>query len=112
MKTRTRFVGLAMSVPMALFAYNPLHAMASTTTTPTCDGLAATKVVTAHSPHTVYGTQHRDVIVIKNAGHVVYARRGSDVICGSPGHDVIRAGAGNDVVRGRGGNDTISGGPG
>ena len=104
----TRLLPLVLAAPMSVFAYHPLQAIASEHGA-TCAGMAATIVVTSGSPHVVHGTAHRDVIDIKNAGHVVRAGRGNDVICGSSGHDVIFGGAGNDDVQGNGGNDDIDG---
>ena len=105
---RTRLLPLVLAAPMSVFAYHPLQAMASEHGA-TCDGVAATIVVTSSSPHVVHGTAHRDVIDIKNAGHVVRAGRGNDVICGSSGHDVIFGGAGNDEINGGAGDDDIQG---
>src|SRR5947209_9762277 len=109
-RSAARVFALVMSTPMALLAYNPVHALASTASR--CDGHAVTMTVTSHSPHTVHGTSHRDVIVIKSAGHVVDAGGGNDIICGSGGHDVINGGGGNDVVFAAGGNDVVNGGAG
>src|SRR3954447_6076922 len=108
MLRRARAVTLVMAGPMSLFAYHPLHAMASTHDA-TCDGMSATKVVTAGSPHVVHGTSHRDVIKIEAAGHVVRGRGGNDVICGSTGHDTIFGGSGHDTVLASGGNDDVDG---
>src|SRR4051812_26452610 len=96
---RTRTVALAMAAPMALLAYHPLPALAGSShhSHATCDGHAATMVVTSNSPHVVHGTSHRDVIEVKSAGHVIHAGKGRDLICGSSHHDTVMAGGGSDV---------------
>ena len=53
--SRPRLVAVVLATPLSLFAYHPLAAIAST---PSCAGHAATKVVTASSPHIVLG--HRE----------------------------------------------------
>src|SRR3954447_5654148 len=106
MLRRARAVTLVMAGPMSLFAYHPLHAMASSHDA-TCDGRSATMVVTAGSPHVVHGTSHRDVIKIAARGHVVRAAGGNDVICGSGGHDTIFGGSGQDTVLAAGGDDDV-----
>src|SRR5205823_6702650 len=110
MRNRTRVLALSLAMPMSLFAYHPLAALASTTAT--CDGHAVTMTVGAHSPHTVDGTGHRDVIRITAPGHVVHGEGGSDIICGSSGADTIFGDSGNDIIFAGGGNDTVSGGDG
>jgi hypothetical protein len=40
-------------------------------------------VVDPGSPHVVRGTHRRDVIVIRDPGHVVGAGAGADLVCGS-----------------------------
>ncbi|HEX2892479.1 MAG TPA: calcium-binding protein [Marmoricola sp.] len=80
--------------------------------TPTCAGQHATRVVTSSSPHVVRGTSHRDVIVVRDPGHVVKTLGGNDLVCGSAGHDVIVGGAGNDELLGQGGSDRLVGGAG
>src|SRR4051794_21953231 len=111
MLRRSRTLTLVLAGPLSLFAYHPLHALASPGGA-TCDGMAATKVVTSHSPHSVNGTSHRDVIVMRASGHVVHARGGNDIICGSSGHDTIFGGHGQDTILGEDGNDDINGGAG
>ena len=61
MLLRSRTLTLMLAGPLSLFAYHPLHAVASTGGH-SCDGLTATTVVTSSSPHIVRGTDHRDVI--------------------------------------------------
>ena len=73
MTLRCRALGVALALPFALFAYNPLHAVASPAPAASCAGRPATMVVTAHSPRVVHGTSHRDVIVTKVPGHVIDA---------------------------------------
>ena len=73
--TRRRTLALVMSTPMALFAYNPMHALAAGTQSHSmCDGHAVTMTVSSSSPHVVDGTNHRDVIRVNAAHHVVNAR--------------------------------------
>ena len=85
--------------------------------TPTCRGVAATKVGTAAS-ETIQGTPARDVIVARAGNDRVYAYGGRDLICANRGADVVRAGSradrviggpGNDRVLGRRGNDRLIG---
>ena len=117
------------AVPTALLASYPMTP-ATAAGPVTCAGQVATVVVTAHSPHVVYGTGHHDVIAIHDSGHVVRARAGSDLVCGSAGQDVVYGGAGadhlygnhgadhmygghgDDTIRGRDGDDHLYGGPG
>ncbi|MBV9291718.1 MAG: hypothetical protein JO222_04645, partial [Frankiales bacterium] len=114
MLRRSRAITLALAGPMSLFAYHPLSAVAAPAHHhhASCDGLRATMVVTSHSPHTVHGSSHRDVIAVLAAGHVVKAGKGNDVICGSNGHDALFGQAGRDTIFGEGGNDDLVGGSG
>jgi Ca2+-binding RTX toxin-like protein len=112
-RARIRTLAVVMSTPMALFAYNPVHALAADGHAHAmCDGHSVTMTVTSHSPHTVHGTRHRDVIAVKAAHHVIDAGAGSDIICGSSGHDVINGQGGDDTVLAEGGDDTVNGGSG
>src|SRR3954469_9388798 len=106
MLRRARAVTLVMAGPMSLFAYHPLHAMASTHDA-TCDGMSATKVVTAGSPHVVHGTSPRDVITTRAPGPAGRARGGNDVSCGSSGHDTGFGGSGHATVLATGGNADV-----
>ncbi|MDT4940313.1 MAG: hypothetical protein QOJ34_402, partial [Pseudonocardiales bacterium] len=107
---KPKLVAALIAVPIGFFAYNPLHAAAAVRHAPaTCAGHAVTRVVSAQSPHVTNGTAHRDIVLIKAAGHVFNARGGNDLVCGSAGHDVITGGRGADVIRGLGGNDVIDG---
>jgi Ca2+-binding RTX toxin-like protein len=105
-----RLLSLTLGLPICAFAYNPVQAVASTA--PACAGHPATIVVTARSPHTVWGTSHRDVIVVTVPGHVVNAGAGNDLICGSAGADRLNGGAGSDDILGGGGDDVLTGGSG
>ena len=107
MLMRSRILTLSLAAPLSLVAYHPLSALASGHAHASCDGVRANDVVTAHSPHKVFGTNHRDVIVIKVPGHVVNGLGGNDLICGSAGRDVINGGAGADTIFANGGNDTV-----
>src|SRR6478735_8974516 len=102
-----RVLALGASLPFAFFGYNALPVSAAT---PTCAGQAATMVVTAGSAHSVRGTDHRDVIVIRDAGHVVRAHGGNDLVCGSGGHDTVFGGHGRDRILGFAGRDNLVGG--
>src|SRR3954447_21227539 len=108
-RSTKRSLALVAALPIAFFGYSVLPASAATAH---CGGAAATIVVGSHSHHTVRGTNHRDVIVIHEAGHVVNARGGDDLVCGSSGHDVVNGGAGDDRLLGRGGDDRLTGGRG
>ena len=104
-----RAAALLSALPVALVGYS---AVAVAAAAPMCAGHHATKVVTSHSAHRVRGTSHRDVILIRDAGHVVLARGGDDLVCGSAGADVVRGGGGNDRILGGRGRDHLQGGPG
>src|SRR5664279_760723 len=98
-----RGMALAAALPIAFFGHNVFPVAAAT---PTCHGHSATQVVSSHSPHVVHGTSHRDVIVVKDPGHVVKAGGGNDLVCGSSGHDDLRGGSGNDHLYGGAGSDS------
>src|SRR4051812_42112881 len=104
-----RAFALAAALPFAFFGYssNPVSAATSM-----CHGHPVTQVVTSHSAHTVFGTAHRDVILVTDSGHVIKARGGDDLVCGSRGDDVLRGGAGDDELFGGSGRDVEHGGPG
>jgi len=89
-----RAAALLSALPVALVGYS---AVAVAAAAPMCAGHHATKVVTSHSAHRVRGTSHRDVILIRDAGHVVLARGGNDLVCGSAGADVVRVGQGGEL---------------
>lgn len=72
-------------------------------------GHVATTVVTSHSPHTVWGTGHADVIVIRASGHVVRAAGGADTVVAGDGNDDASGGSGDDVLEGNQGDDDIRG---
>jgi Ca2+-binding RTX toxin-like protein len=105
-RTATRVLAVAATLPFAFFGYASLPASAASSS---CDGQAATMVVTAESVHSVHGTSHRDVILVEDAGHVVRARGGDDLVCGSHGDDVIHGGSGTDHILGRQGDDHLFG---
>jgi Ca2+-binding RTX toxin-like protein len=76
--------------------------------TPTCDGVKATIVGTAHADH-IHGTSHRDVIVALGGNDVVSGGGGNDLICGGSGADTLNGGPGNDGIFGQAGNDELNG---
>ncbi len=106
---RSTVLFVAILAPIAAVGF-PAAAGAATTTR--CAGVRPTLLVGVHSPHSVRGTNHRDVILIKVAGHIVDAGGGNDLVCGSTGRDIILGGAGDDRVLAGGGNDDVRGGTG
>ena len=52
------------------------------------------------------------MILVRDAGHVIWAHGGNDLVCGSAGHDVVHAGLGADTVLAADGDDDVTGGPG
>ena len=71
----------------------------ATAASPTCQGVRATIVGTAHRD-TLVGTSHRDVIVAGRGDDVVDGRGGNDLICGGRGADRLEGGAGRDRLYG------------
>ena len=108
-RVKLRALALTSTLPFAFFGYQALPVAAAT---PTCEGQAATMVVGSGSAHVVHGTAHRDVVVVKDAGHVVRLGGGADLLCGSTGHDTVFGGAGRDHVLTFAGRDTVSAGAG
>ena len=108
---KRRVFALSVATPAFVLAFNAAPAMGAPAAA-SCDGARATMVVTSHSPHVVRGTSHRDVIVVKSAGHVILAFAGDDKICGSSGKDDINGGFGHDRIFGNAGDDKVVGGPG
>jgi Ca2+-binding RTX toxin-like protein len=66
---------------------------------PTCHGVTATIVGTAHHD-VIVGTPHRDVIVAGGGDDVVNGRGGDDLICGGSGADSLEGGPGIDRLYG------------
>ena len=71
----------------------------ATAASPTCHGVKATIIGTAHHD-AIVGTPHRDVIVAGRGGDVVDGRGGNDLICGGPGADRLEGGPGRDHLYG------------
>ncbi len=74
--------------------------------TPTCMGLAATKVGT-DVPNTINGGSGADVIVGLGGNDKIDGKGGKDVICGGAGNDTLTGGGGVDKFDGGDGNDAI-----
>lgn len=106
-RTAARIASLVLLVP-SLSALGLSSAQAA----PRCHGHKVTMVVDSHSAHRVHGTRNADVILVRDAGHIVNGGGGNDTMCGSSGHDDLRGGAGNDTILGRGGDDDLAGGRG
>jgi len=89
------FCGLLLVVASVVLVPGP-----ATAASPTCHGVKATIVGTAHRD-TIVGTSHRDVIVAGRGNDVVDGRGGNDLICGGPGADRLEGGAGRDRLYGQ-----------
>jgi len=76
------------------------------TPTPTCMGLAATKVGT-DLPNTINGGSGADVIVGLGGNDKIDGKGGKDVICGGTGNDTLTGGSAVDKFDGGTGNDTL-----
>lgn len=91
----------AVVVPVLLTAALTVVPSPTTAAGATCDGLAATIVVTT-APDTTYGTAGDDVIVGTAGDDLIFGLGGNDTICGL---------GGADHLRGEDGNDRLFGGP-
>jgi Ca2+-binding RTX toxin-like protein len=108
-----RLAILAIAAPVLLLGGGALSADAAVTAgaaLPSCNGRAATLVVSTLSPATVSGTSGRDVIVITGGRHTIWAGAGNDIVCGSGLGDIVHGGSGDDRIYGRGGADRLYGG--
>jgi Ca2+-binding RTX toxin-like protein len=76
------------------------------TATPTCMGLAATKVGT-DAPNTINGGSGADVIVGLGGADKIDGKGGKDVICGGLGNDTLTGGPGVDKLDGGDGADVL-----
>jgi Tol biopolymer transport system component len=101
----------------------------STTSVPSCGGVAATEVGTPGAD-TFEGGPGVDVYVGLGGADTIRTREGADVVCagrgndavvggsgkddllGQPGPDSLKGGDGNDALAGGRGSDTCAGGPG
>jgi Ca2+-binding RTX toxin-like protein len=75
---------------------------------PTCEGRAATIVLTPEQTSTS-GTEGDDVIVGSSKDDTISAGGGNDVVCALGGHDVVHGEDGNDVLHGGSGWDDVTG---
>ena len=73
-QSRARLFAVVLATPVAFVGLGQGSAYGKPLS---CEGRAATKVVTARSPHVVFGTARREVIVVTDAGHVIKAGAGN-----------------------------------
>jgi Ca2+-binding RTX toxin-like protein len=99
-----------VATPVAFAATQAMPAEAGSV--PNCHDRPATMVVSAQSPYSVRGTDHRDVIVVTGGSHSIWAAHGDDVVCGNGYADIIHGGGGNDRIYGGRGADKLYGGHG
>ena len=78
---------------------------------PTCNGVPATLVGTAHDD-VLIGTPNDDVIIAGSGNDFIDGKGGKDLICAGPGIDFVVGGAGDDELFGGEDNDELRGGPG
>lgn len=76
-RSAVRAAALLSALPLAIIGYSTVAVAAAAHM---CGGHSATTIVTSHSAHTVRGTSHRDVILIRDTGHVVIAKGGDDLV--------------------------------
>ncbi len=108
-RSRARITTLLVVTPVALIGAS---ATADAASGPSCHGRSATMVVSAQSPYSVRGTDHRDVIVVTGGDHSIWAGDGDDVVCGNGSANIVHGGGGDDRIYGGWGDDRLYGGHG
>jgi len=91
--------GGAVVLALAANAASPVW-KGEAATVPTCQGVRATIVGTAHADN-LTGTEGRDVIVGLGGNDVIHGRGGNDLVCGGDGADKLYGGHGDDRLFGQ-----------